>query len=144
IAGALRFDLRKALVTLQVATSLLLLIGSGLFIRSLSNLESLDPGFVRERVLLVESDPSTVGYKGQRIRDYFERVLERVRSLPNVRAASLAAITPLAGSRWNSGISVEGYVRQPDEKPWVDMNSVSSDYFTTMGIPLLAGRAFRA
>lgn len=79
---------------------------------------------MRESVLIVETDPSAVGYKGQRIRDYFERVLDR--------------------SRWNSGISVEGYTRRPDEKPWIDMNAVSSDYFATMGIPLLAGRVFRA
>ena len=142
-SGRVRFDLRRALVTLQVALSLLLLIGAGLFLRSLSNLKSLDPGFVRESVLTVEADPSAIGYKGQRIRSYFDRVLEQARTLPNVRSASLAAITPLAGSRWNAGISVEGYTRKADEKPWVDMNAVSSDYFSTMGVPLLAGRDFR-
>ena len=74
-AGRIRFDLRRALVVLQVATSLLLLIGAGLFVRSLSNLKSLDPGFVRERVLIVETNPQALGYKSQPTRDYFERLM---------------------------------------------------------------------
>ena len=141
--GGMRFDLRRALVVLQVATSLLLLIGAGLFVRSLSNLKSLDPGFVREGVLIVETNPRALGYKSQQVRDYFERVIDRVRAVPGVRAASLADITPLSGSRWNSGISVEGYTRRADEKPWIDMNAVSPGYFATMGIPMLLGRDFR-
>ena len=143
-AGRIRFDLRRALVVLQMATSLLLLIGAGLFVRSLSNLKSLDPGFVRESVLIVETSPRALGYKSQPTRDYFERLLDRIRAVPNVRVASLADITPLSGSRWNSGISVEGYIRKADEKPWIDMNAVSDGYFATMGIPILVGRDFRA
>jgi predicted permease len=143
-AGRIRFDLKRALVVLQVAVSLLLLIGAGLFVRSLSNLKSLDAGFNREGVLLVNTQPRGLGYKSQRTRDYYDRVVERLRSVPNVRVASLANITPLAQSRWNSGISVEGYVRPADEKPWIDMNAVGPSYFATMGIPLLAGRDFRA
>ncbi len=72
--GRIRFDLRRALVVLQVAISLLLLIGAGLFVRSLSNLKSLDPGFVRESVLIVQTNPLALGYKRQRIHDYYERV----------------------------------------------------------------------
>lgn len=142
-AGRIRFDLRRALVVLQVAISLLLLIGAGLFVRSLSNLKSLDPGFNRESVLIVQTNPLALGYKSQRIRDYFDRVVEHLRSAPNVRVASIANITPQGGSRWNSGISVEGYTRPADEKPWVDFNSTSPGYFATMGIQLLRGRDFR-
>ncbi len=143
-AGRIRFDLRRTLVVLQVAISLLLLIGAGLFVRSLSNLKSLDPGFQRESVLIVSTNPSALGYKSQRTRDYYERLMDHLRVVPNVRIASLANITPLSGSRWNSGISVEGHTRRPDEKPWIDMNSVSTGYFATMGIPMLHGRDFRA
>jgi predicted permease len=143
-ARRIRFDLRRALVVLQVAISLLLLIGAGLFVRSLSNLKSLDPGFNRESVLIVSTNPLALGYKRQRVRDYCDRVVDRLRSVPNVRVASLANITPLGGSRWNSGISVEGYTRPADEKPWVNFNSVSPGFFATMGIPLLRGRDFRA
>src|SRR5215471_12947621 len=138
-----RFDLRRGLVVLQVALSLLLLIGAGLFVRSLGNLKSLDPGFVRERVLLVSVNPQASGYKGQRLRDYYERLLAKVKSWPEVRVASLANITPLSGSRWNSDIRVQGYEFKPTEKPYVDFNSVSAHFFETMGIPIIAGRDFR-
>ncbi len=138
-----RFDLRRALVVVQVATSLLLLIGAGLFVRSLSNLKTLDPGFVRERVLLVDVNPQASGYQGQRLRNYYETLLAKTRTWPGVRAASLASITPLGGSRWNSGIRVEGYEFKPDEKPYVDFNAVSPHFFETLGIPIIAGRDFR-
>ena len=142
-AGRIRFDLRRALVVLQMATSLLLLIGAGLFVRSLSNLRSLDPGFVRESVLIVQTNPMALGYKSQPIREYYDRLIDRLRAVPTVRVASLAEITPLAGSRWNSSVTVEGYTRRADEKPWIDMNAVSPGYFATMGTPILAGRDFR-
>ncbi len=141
--GRVRFDLRRILVVSQVAISLLLLIGAGLFIRSLLNLRNLDPGFQRESVLLVDVNPSDLGYKGQRLRDFYDRLLARVETAHDVRAASLAQITPLAGMRWNSDISVAGYQRKPQEKPYVDFNSVSPNYFQTLGIPLLLGRDFR-
>jgi predicted permease len=142
--GRIRFDMRRALVVVQVAVSLLLLIGAGLFVRSLSNLKSLDPGFSRESVLMIGTNPPALGYKSQRTRDFYDRLIDRIRRVPNVRTASLANITPLGGSRWNSGIAVEGYTRKPDEKPWIDMNSVSAGYFETLGIPILMGRDFRA
>ncbi|HEY1241756.1 MAG TPA: ABC transporter permease, partial [Bryobacteraceae bacterium] len=138
-----RFDLRRALVVIQVAASLLLLIGAGLFVRSLANLEALDPGFARDRILLVSVNPQASGYKGQRLRDYYETLLAKTRSWPEVRSAGLASITPLAGSRWNSDIRVEGYEFKPNEKPYVDFNAVSPQFFETMGIPILAGRDFR-
>jgi predicted permease len=137
------FDLRRGLVIIQVATSLLLLIGAGLFVRSLGNLQTLDPGFVRERVLLVNINPQASGYKGQRLRDYYETLLAKTRTWPEVRSASLASITPLGGSRWNSDIRVEGYEFKPNEKPYVDFNSVSPRFFETLGIPIIAGRDFR-
>ncbi|HLJ50686.1 MAG TPA: ABC transporter permease [Bryobacteraceae bacterium] len=138
-----RLDLRKALVVAQVAVCLLLLIGAGLFVRSLDNLRDLDPGFVRENVLIVGINPRQNGYKGQRLRAFYEQLLGQVRSMPQVRAASLARVTPLSGSRWNNEIAVQGYSRKPDEEPSVDFNAVSPDYFQTMGIPLLLGRDFR-
>ncbi len=141
--GRIRFDTRRALVVLQVALSLLLLIGAGLFVRTLSNLEKLDPGFQRESVLLVDTNPRGLGYKEQQNRDFYDRLMERVRRVPGVRTASLANITPLSGSQMNAGVAVEGYVRPADEKPWVNMNDVSDDYFATLGIPIVAGRDFR-
>jgi predicted permease len=138
-----RFDLRRILVVAQVAISLLLLIGAGLFVRSLSNLQNLDPGFVRESVLLVSVSPQSSGYQGQRLRDYYERLLAKVGAYPDVRAASLANITPLSGSQWNGDVTIQGYQWKPDEKPYIDFNSVSPHFFETLGIPLIAGRDFR-
>ena len=104
-------------MVMQVALSLLLLAGAGLFVRSLNNLEKLDPGFVRERVLLVSVNPQNSGYLGQRLRDYYERLLAKTTSNPEVRAASLANITPLAGSRWNGDVSFMVYQWKPNERP---------------------------
>jgi predicted permease len=138
-----RLDLRKALVIVQVALSLLLLVGAGLFARSLENLRDLDPGFVRENVLLVETSAGSIGYKGQRIRTFEDRLLSAASRLPGVGIASLAALTPLQGSRWNSDIAVQGHPWKPDEKPYIDFNAVSPRYFETLGIPILMGRDFR-
>ena len=141
--GPVRFDLRRALVAAQVAISLLLLIGAGLFVRSLENLRALDPGFARDRVLLVKALPEQVGYKGQRFRDFYENLLRRVRAEADVRAAALAVITPLGGMRMTQNVAVEDYQRPPDEKPYAGFNAVTPGYFAATGIPLLAGRDFR-
>ena len=138
-----RFDLRRILVVAQVAISLLLLIGAGLFVRSLSNLQNLDPGFVRDSLLLVSVSPQSSGYQGQRLRDYYERLLAKVGAHPDVRVASLANITPLSGSQWNGDVTIQGYQWKPDEKPYIDFNSVSPRFFETLGIPIIAGRDFR-
>ena len=140
--GLARLDLRKSLVVVQVALSLLLLVGAGLFVRSLENLRNIDPGFLRENVLMVGTGAGNIGYKGQRIRTFEERLRDAAARLPGVRVASLAMITPLQGSRWNGDVSIQGYQWKPDEKPYLDMNAVGPGYFETLGIPLLEGRDF--
>jgi predicted permease len=141
--GAGRFTLRKGLVILQVALSLPLLAGAGLFARTLGNLRGLDIGFAQENVSIASIDPTSFGYKGQRTRDFYDRLRARVAALPGVRSASLALITPLTGSSWNDTVTVEGYTWKPDEKRndfW--FNAVGPRYFETMGTPLLLGREF--
>ena len=135
--GRIRFDLRRALVVAQVAISLLLLIGAGLFIRSLQNLKSLDAGFVRERVLLVLCQSGSLWATSASACANFTNACSpaRARSLSPC-APRLAKVTPLAGARWNSGVSFEGYDAQADEEPSVDLNSVSPGFFETLGIPL--------
>ena len=135
--------LRKSLVVLQVALSLLLLIGAGLFVRSLQNLHNLDAGFRRNSLLMVNIEPNRNGYKGQRLRDYYERLRERVEGLPGVRIATLANITPLAGSRWNDNVSIPGYQWKQGDPRHVDMNAVGPRFFEAMGIPIVLGRDFR-
>jgi predicted permease len=140
--GFRRLDARKVLVVLQVAVSLLLLIGTGLLVRSLGNLRSLDPGFRRDNFLMVQVDPSQSGYKSQRLRDFYDRLRDGAQHVPGVRVASLAMITPLGGSEWTSGVGIQGRDWKPNEDPSIDMNAVSPRYFETAGIPILLGRDF--
>jgi predicted permease len=142
-AGTSRFGLRNVLVVAQVALSLLLVIGAGLFVRSMDQLRSIEAGFRRDHVTVVMADPTRNGYKGQRTRDFYQRLLAATERTPGVRSASLASITPLAGSRWNGDFTVEGYELQKSDKKYVDMNTVGPRFFETMGIPLLQGREFR-
>ncbi len=138
-----RWDLRRTLVSVQVALSLLLLAGAGLFVRTLANLRDQDPGMVRENLLFVHTNIDQLGYQPQQEREFFDRLSADVQRLPGVRASSVAAITPLGGSRWNSDMQIEGYTRRPDEPPYVDLNEVTPRYFEAAGIPIVLGRDFR-
>jgi predicted permease len=139
---SLRWDLRRTLVAFQVALSLLLLAGAGLFVRTLSNLRDQEPGMNRENLLLVETTIGQLGYQPQRERTFHDRLRSEVQRLPGVKAAAVASITPLSGSRWNGDVTVEGYTWKPDEPPYVDMNSVTPRYFEAAGIPIVLGRDF--
>lgn len=141
-AGGARMALRKTLVLVQVVLSLTLLVGAGLFLRTLGSLLDIDPGFHRENVLLVETDPTQFGYKSQRVRLFYDRLLERSRQIPGVQAASLAKITPLAGGNRNADVSFEGYKPTSEREKYLDFNQVSAGYFSTMRIPILLGRDF--
>jgi predicted permease len=143
-AGSSRFGMRNALVVTQVALSLLLVIGAGLFTRSMDQLRSIEPGFRRDHATVVTVDPTRSGYNPPRTRDFYQRLLEATSRTPGVLSASLARITPLGGSRWNDDFTVEGYTWKPTDKvKYVDMNAVGPRFFETMGIPVLAGREFR-
>ncbi len=143
-AGSSRFGLRNALVVTQVALSLLLVIGAGLFTRSMDQLRSIEPGFRRDHATVVTVDPTRSGYNPPRTRDFYQRLLEATSRTPGVLSASLGRITPLGGARWNGDFTVEGYTWKPTDKfKHVDMNAVGPRFFETMGIPVLAGREFR-
>jgi putative ABC transport system permease protein len=143
--GERRFSLRNLLVIAQVALSLALLIGAGLFVRSLGKLQSLDVGFRPERMLVVSLDPSLHGYDQAKGRELYRTLLERVRSLPGVRMATLAAtVSPNpGGSRIIDAVEIEGRAGSI-ESVAADENRVGPDYFTTMNIRLLRGRDFTA
>ncbi len=138
-----RVTLRKTLVVVQVALSLLLLVGAGLFVRTLQNLRDLDTGFRRDHTMLVSIDPSRSGYKGQRLRDFYERLRAGVERQPGVQSVSLATITPLTGMQWNGDFRPEGYTFKADEDKSVEFNTVGPRYFETVGIQMLLGRDFR-
>jgi putative ABC transport system permease protein len=134
--------LGKALVVSQVALSLVLVIGAGLFVRSLRNLKTLDAGFDRDNVLLAGLDPGKAGYKDAALANFYSRLVEQTRQIPGVQSASLSMLTPISGGSVDYPASVEGYAAQPNEDPTVYVNSVSARYFETMGTPLLLGRDF--
>ncbi len=133
--------LAKALVISQIALSLVLMVGAGLFLRSLVNLNNVDTGFNKENVLRLDIDSSSAGYKPGEPRQLAltQQIEERVSALPNVKAASFSAFTFHEGS-WNSNIVVPGTNINEDIN--VMHNVVGPGYFATMQIPLLAGRNF--
>jgi predicted permease len=119
-------------------------IGAGLFTRSMDQLRSIEPGFRPDHAVIVTVDPTRSGYDTDRTRVFYDRLLEATGRTPGVRSASLASITPLGGSRWNSDVTVEGHTWKPSDKArYTDMNAVSPRFFESMGIPLIAGREFR-
>jgi predicted permease len=140
-AGLSRLMPHKLLIVTQVALSLFLLVGAGLFVRSLQNLKSLDAGFDRENVLLFSLDTPSGYPLAQRV-NLYRRVLERLEALPGSRAASLSSFSLLSGAGMNSNIVVEGYANRPDEDMDCHRLWVGPNYFATMGIPLLQGRDF--
>ena len=139
----LRLDLGKTLVVTQVALSLLLLVGAGLFVRTLTNLESVNIGFDRRNLLLFGINPTEDGYKGERLADFYRELTRRLEGLPGVRSATMSLITPINAGASINGVSIQGYTPKPGEKDdqlETYFNSVGPRFFETMGIPLLLGR----
>ncbi len=139
--GAVR--LRKLLVVTQVALSVLLLIGAGLFIRTLRELRNLKPGFSTENLAAFAVDPSLNGYDVERCKLFYRQLIDALEATPGVRSVGLASVPILFGWEWDSTITVEGYESQPGENMNPFFNSVSPGYFDTLGIPVLTGRDFR-
>jgi predicted permease len=140
---ALRNPLGKAFVVAQVALSLLLLVGAGLFTRTLINLQSLPSGFNQENAILFQVDTSATGYKSDdpRLPAMLRETEDKVRQIPGVQAASFALFTFHRGM-W----STPAFTREPnslsDDTRSVRNNVVGHDYFAAMGIPLVQGRGF--
>jgi predicted permease len=136
--GAARSRLRNSLVVAQVALSLILLVGAGLFLQSLRRAQQLDPGFDPDRLVLASFDVFPVGYDRQRGIAFQQQVLARVRILPGVEHAALSRSVPLSFTgRSSTGVDVEGYQPQKDEETVVTYNNVSAGYFETMRIPIV-------
>jgi predicted permease len=136
--------LRKTLVVAQVALSFTLLIAAGLFLRSLQNLMDVDPGFRTSRMLTFGFDLSRSGYDRARAAAFMNTFLDRVSTVPGASSAAFSFQPLLGNGGWGMGLTVEGYRPPPGEGAGAALNAVSPGYFTTMGIPLLAGREFNA
>ena len=143
VGGGGHHRLRKGLVVAQVTLSLLLLVGAGLFVRSLANLRNLGPGFSPERLVGFQIDPSLNGYTPERLKVFYPQLSNVLSSIPGVRSVGLASMRILEDNEWDSSMSVEGFSpAKPDEHAEPYMNSISPDYFATLGVPIVAGRDF--
>jgi predicted permease len=135
-----RFGLGRSLVVLQVALSVVVLIGAGLLTRTLEKLHSVDAGFDTRNILLFSIDPTLAGYKAERIQYLYDELQRRLAALPGVVSATYSSDALLDGGLWTSGIHVEGQ----SDKGTVDiqMLAVGAHFFETMRIPLAMGRTF--
>jgi putative ABC transport system permease protein len=140
-SGRERFGMRRLLVVSQVALSLVLLVGSLLFVRTLRNLLALDPGFRQDGILVATVDLTRLNIAKEQRQEFKRQMVERIRAVPGVDGASDAGIVPISGNSWNSGIFVADD-RKREAVPW--FNRVMPGYFATMHTPLIAGRDFDA
>jgi putative ABC transport system permease protein len=141
--GRRRQRLRSGLVVAEVALSLVLLIGAGLMIQSLRQLQNVDKGFVADNIFTARVSLPRIRYDDKESAwRFFSALLERVQALPSVRTASLTQIVPLQGNSWEQGIIPEGMDPDPENFQSVLFYMVTPDHFATFGIPLLAGRVF--
>ena len=140
VGGGGHFRLRKGLVVAQVALSLLLLIGAGLFTRSLMNLRSLDPGFKPDRLFEFDVDPARSGQGFQQRVATLRRIQEELTGEPGVASASAAGVTLMSNSNSSSTVRVDGYEAKEGEDMNPGFNYVAPGFFETLGIPLVAGR----
>lgn len=132
------FALRRALVVVQVALSVVLVVGALLFTRSLQNLSRVDMGFRSDGIVSAAIDLRRSSVKTEARQQAFQAIASRVRAVPGVRRASETLIVPLSGSDWNQRIAIGGVVKDTA----VRFNQVGGEYFRTLEIPLLAGRSF--
>ena len=134
---------RSSLVVLQVTLTFILLVGATLLMQSLRKIRTTSPGFSTTRVLDTWIPLAAAGYDAPRAKTFQDELLQRVRALPGVEAAAYARVVPLGYASFSSApIAVDGYEPQPNEQPTADYNEVSSQYFATLGIPLISGREF--
>jgi predicted permease len=135
--------LRSALVVVQVAVCLVLLVGATLFVRSLQAAQHLDPGFEPREMLIASVDLLPNGYTPDTGRQFHRRLTEAVNGLPGIDAFALGRRVPLGiGGTSSTGVTVDGYTPRPDEEVVILYNVVGPRYFETMKIAVRAGREF--
>jgi predicted permease len=134
-------SLRRMLVGIQVGLSLLLLFGAGLFVRTLRNLENLGPGFPTDHLLTFSINPSLNGYSDEETKSFYERLNLNLQTLPGVMSVGFSTMGLLKGTAWQNAVLGKDFEGAPiGEQPV--LCEVGPDYFATLGIPIVAGRAF--
>ena len=143
--GARKSRLRSALVVGQVAVCSLLLVGSGICLRSLLNAQSINIGFETGNRLIATLDLSSLGYSEEKGGAFYNNLIERTRNIPGVESASLTSYLPLGHTSWAGIVNIEGHQPPPGDGGFrVNLMSVGPDYFKTMGTTVLRGREFTA
>jgi predicted permease len=133
--------LSKSLVVAQVSLSLLLLIGAGLFLRTLRNLQQVTPGFNAQNLLLFRVDPRLSGYQGERLANLYQRMFDRIETVPGVRSATFSRHPLLSGSSAGRGFDVVGRPADRNNRPSTNIHVVRANFFETMEIPIQLGRS---
>jgi predicted permease len=140
-AGHSRSWLSKSLVVAQVALSLLLLIGAGLFLRTLRNLQHVSPGFNTQNLLLFRVDPRLSGYQGERLAQLYQRMFDRIEAVPGVRSVTFSRHPLLAGSSGRRGFYLAGQNADRNNPRSANIHIVRAKFFETMEIPVQLGRS---
>ena len=136
-----RLGLGKGLVVTQVAVSVLLLVGAGLFVRTLTTLQNLNTGFNQRNLLLFGIDPTQDGYQGERLAEFYRELARRVDQLPGVLSVGTSRGTLIGGGVSILGIHIQDYTPKPGQnKVSTHVNWVGPKFFETLGIPLVLGR----
>jgi len=135
-----RMTFAKGLVAAQIALSLLLVVGAGLFLRTLWNLQSVALGYSKEKLLLVRVDALTAGYQEARRSPLYNDLAERLRALPGVRAVTYSENGLFSGTESGDPVDVEGFVHQNKDDAHAAFDQIGPGYFSGLGIPLLLGR----
>jgi putative ABC transport system permease protein len=143
IFGRRRLGFRGLLVTAQVALSVLLLVAAGLFLRSLHNAVTFNPGFENRNLLIA---PLTVGRNltKPQLANFSQEVTDNMSAEPGVRSVSLTKVEPLSGGGQRRNVVIEGYQPRPNEDTELNTNVVGLNFFNTMGIPIVGGRDFNS
>jgi putative ABC transport system permease protein len=139
-AGRERFNLRRALVVVQVALSLVLVAGALLFTRSLNKLLTVDVGFQQEGVLISRTRFDRLNFTPERRRVFKDEIIDRIKAIPGVDSVADTTTVPLSGGGWSNALWLEGAAPQQKIDTW--LMAVGPDYFKTLRMPLLAGRGF--
>jgi predicted permease len=155
IAGALKAEsgtsfgnrgksrMRSAMVLVQVALSFILVVGGALLVQSLQRLQSADPGFSPDNVVTTTFNLAGAGYDNARAQRFRDDLTDRVKAIPGVESVAFTRTRPFSYQGYLSGpIIVDGYEAAPDERPTVEYNQISPDYFGDMRIPIVSGREF--
>ena len=141
-AGGGVLNLRRAVVSLQVGLSVLLLTGAGLFVRTIENLRHVSAGFNTTHLITFNISPVLAGYKQPQIASLEARVMDAMSSLPGVQAVAASDDQELAGNSHGGNVTVEGYTSPTNEDFSIEENAINSDYFHAMQIPIAVGRTF--